>query len=438
MTATSAPAAPTGAPASTSLPPGPPLPSGAQTLLLWSATVPFLRACQRRYGSTFTVRAQPFGTLVYVTEPADIRAVFAGEPEVFHAGEGNALLGPVLGRRSVLVLDEDEHMRARRRLLPPFHGDSVRRYADLVFELAVAEIARWPYDEPFALAPRLRAITLEVILRAVIGVTDPARLEALRDLLRRLTDISSLLMLAWVWPALDRLGPWRRYREIKERSDRLLLAEIARRREADDLGERGDVLSLLLRAEEPPEDDELRDQIITLLLAGHETTTTGLAWTLERLVRHPATMQRARDADEDYLDATIKESLRVRPVIADVARHLTRPAEVAGRLLPAGVDVMPGIALVQASPRFHPQPEAFRPERFLDGGADMEAYTWIPFGGGRRRCLGAAFAAVEMRMVLRAVLDHARLEPTSPRPERVRTHHITLVPARGARVIRRR
>jgi len=302
------------------------------------------------------------------------------------------------------------------------------------------EMAHWPRGTAFELHPRMQAIALEVILRAVIGVEDPARLAQLRDLLPRLGELNIVLLLSWSWPRLNGFGPWRKYERLRHRIDEVLYDEIARRRGAPDLERREDILSLLIRGsedEDPMTDEELRDQLITLLLAGHETTATGLAWAFERLLRHPQALlrleQEIASGEDAYLDAVVKETLRVRPVIFDVARKLKAPAEVAGYTLPAGVTVMPAVGIVQRSRERWTGPREFRPERFLEG--QPEPYTWIPFGGGTRRCLGAAFATVEMKTVLRTVLSELELRADRPQPERARMRHITLVPSRGARAI---
>ena len=415
------------------LPPGPELPTPLQTLLVWNRTGQFLSRCQRRYGPVFTIRAEPWGRAVHINDAAMIKEIFTGDPNVFHAGEGNSMLAPVLGRSSVLVLDEDEHLRARKRLLPPFHGDAVRRYGEVIERIVTEECARWPLGRPFPLHPRTRALTLEVILKAVIGVTDAAREKALREVLPTTVDLDFATLLMWVYPWLGRVGRWRRFRRAVEEANKLLREEIAARRTDPALAEREDVLSQLVQAGEF-DDEELRDQVMTLLLAGHETTATGLAWAFERLLRHPQALARAREGEDEYLDAVAREALRVRPVIPAVLRQLQEPVELGGWRLPAGVTVMPAISSIHADPAIFPEPERFRPERFLEG--EGSTYTWIPFGGGRRRCLGAAFASVEMRVALRTILARTTLRADRPQGERVRNRHITLIPARGARVVR--
>jgi cytochrome P450 len=423
------------------LPAGPRWPRAVQTA--WWATRPvsLMRHCRRRYGDVFTVRPYGFGNIVLVADPGIIKEVFTGDRDVFAAGEANAAMSPVLGRHSLLVLDGERHLRQRRLMLPPFHGEAIGRYRERVEEITIAEVSSWPLGKPFAIRERMQDITFEVILRAVIGVSDEHRLERLRDLLPKLLDFSVLDMWAvWLFPrVLDTpLGRHHRSMRVRPEVDRLLFEEIAAHR-ANPEGH-DDILALLVQARdeqgEPLSDEELLDQIITLLLAGHETTTTGLAWAFERLVRHPAVLERLEDEleqdENDYLEAVVNETLRVRPVIDGVWRKLTAPAVVAGYRLPAGTLVFPAIVLVQTSAGF-PDADEFRPERFLDG--SPPPYTFIPFGGGQRRCIGASFAIMEMQTVLNTVLRRVQLRASDRRPEKPRVHHVTQVPGRGARVV---
>ena len=423
--------------------PGPRLPQLAQSLLFFWRPVEFVERARRRFGPSFRLHIAPFGEIAYVSDPEVIKQVFTGPSDVYHAGEGNWILRPILGAHSVLVLDDEAHLRQRRLLLPPFHGDAVRRYREVVREVTEAEVASWPVGEPVRMRERMQRITLEVIMRAVIGVRDADRAAALRRLLPRLVDIRTRdIVLFAAAPRLfesrfgRRLGPLR----LAARVDELLYREIRSRREEGE--ERGDILSLLVAARDEEgqglSDEELRDQLVTLLLAGHETTATGLAWTFERLVRHPHVLARLRreldeGSTEDYLEAVCREALRVRPVIMDVARKLTRPVELAGGRLEAGAYVMPSIALSHLAPETYEEPHAFRPERFLD--SKPGTYTWLPFGGGPRRCVGGAFALMEMKEVLRTTLERVELAESRWKPERPRVKHVTLVPARGARVV---
>jgi len=394
----------------------------------------------RRYGDVFSSRFPIFGRVVYVADPALVKEVFLGDPTTFHAGEANTLaLGDALGDHSLLTLDEGRHLSQRKLLLPPFHGESVRRYVEVMAEATEREVATWPIGKEIQLRPRMQAITLEVILRAVFGVRDDARMDLFRERIPPLGEATSILN--WL-PFMDRdlggITPAARFRRALAAVDELIYAEIADRRAAPD-GEDRDVLSLLLRARHedgsPMTDPELRDELMTLLTAGHETTATGLAWAFERLLRTPRVLARLSASldDGDYLDAVVKETLRVRPVVVDVARKLTRETEVAGWRLPAGTLVLPAIAVMHARPDLYDSPEEYRPERFLD--SETESYAWIPFGGGVRRCIGASFAQVEMRTVLREVLRRVRLRAPSQRPERGVIRHVTVVPGRGARAV---
>ena len=406
------------------LPPGPRGPAVYQSLRLMLRPIDYLEHCLRRYGDVFTLRFVGMGNLVYVADTETIKEVFTGDASVFRAGEANEVMEPVLGSRSVLLLDEDEHLRERRLLLPPFHGERVRRYRELVGEIAAAEIDRWPRGRPFPLRPRMQAITLEVIMRAVFGIQEGERLDRLRALLPRMLDHGTVVV--WM-PFLRRdLGPgspWRRFVRVRGEVDALIYDEIRRRREAPDLEERDDILSMLLQARNEDgvamTEKELRDELMTLLLAGHETTATGLAWAFERLTRNPRVMSRLveslEDDDDTYLDAVAKETLRARPVVYDVARRLGAPATVKGWRLPAGAYVVPSITAVHLLQGIYERAEEFRPERFLEGD-QPDSYAWIPFGGGRRRCIGAAFATMEMKAVLAEVLARVEVQRRTSAP----------------------
>jgi cytochrome P450 len=424
------------------VPPGPRLPRALQTLLWAARPLSFMQWARRRHGDVFTVRPYAFGNVVVLANPEHIKEVFTGDRDVFAAGKANAAMSPVLGSHSLLTLDGESHLRQRKLMLPPFHGEAIGRYRERVEEITKAEVATWPADKPFAIRPRMQDITFEIILRAVIGVSDPHRLARLREQLPKLLDFSVFDMWAvWLFPKLldTPLGRRNPSQRVRPEIDRLLYEEIAAHR-ADPEGHH-DILALLVAARdadgEPLSDENLLDQIITLLLAGHETTTTGLAWAFERLTRHPDALARLRQelktGEDEYLDAVVNETLRVRPVIDGVWRTLTAPAVVAGHRLPAGTLVFPAIALAQTAEDAFPDPHEFKPERFLDG--SPAPYTFIPFGGGMRRCIGAAFAMMEMKTVLSTVLHHVELTAPDPRPEQPRTHHVTQIPARGGRVI---
>jgi cytochrome P450 family 135 len=400
-----------------------------------------MERCAARYGDTFTLRLAGERPWVMVSHPDAVKEVFTGPPELLHAGEGNRILLPVVGANSVLLLDDDAHREQRRLLMPPFRGNQLASYADTMTAVAQAEIARWPRGKPVRLHPRMQALTLEVILRAVFGLSAGTRLDQLRaELVQTLTAISGtagqLLMV---------LGPRRvratLTRKLFRRVDRLLYAEIDERRAADHLDDRGDVLSILLQARHedgrPMSDVEIRDELVTLLVAGHDTTATALSWVVERLVRHPDHQARLTKeihaGEQQFCDAVVKETLRLRPVLSLVARRLKAPMEIGGVRLPTGVTVVPSIYLMHRRPDIYPDPERFRPERFVEQRAGT--YTWIPFGGGVRRCLGAAFAEYEMRIVLSTLFASCTVRPGNERPESMRRRGITHVPGRGATVV---
>jgi cytochrome P450 len=400
-------------------------------------------ACGHRYGKAFTIRAATVPPMVYLADPAEIKKVFAGDPSIFHAGEANAMLSGLLGDTSVLVIDDDVHRERRRLMLPPFHRDAVAKQAEQMVQIAADNIAGWPAGTDFAVAPKMSEITLEVILRTVIGASDPARLAALRAVMPKLLNVGQWASLAIAKPDLQQRWPWRSLWERIQEADRLLYAEIAERRADPHLDQRTDVLAMLVRATDEDgnamSDRELRDQLMTLLVAGHDTTATGLSWALERLTRHPAILAKAVEAadsehaaGDDYLDAVAKETLRIRPVVFDVGRVLKEPVELAGYQLPAGVMVVPGIGLVHSDSEVYPDADRFDPDRMI--GATLSPTTWFPFGGGNRRCLGATFAMVEMRVVLREILRRVELATTTAADEPQRVKHVIMVPRKGGRV----
>ena len=430
----------------TALPPGPPLPRFVHAALVLRYWPRYTSACRRRYGNAFTLRVTALGTLVYLADPDDIKTVFGGDPAAYHAGEANSMLSGLLGRSSVLVIDGDVHRDRRRQMLAPFHREAVAKQAGLIAEIAAENIGHWPVGAEFMVVQKMCGITLEVILRKVIGATDPDRLARLREIMPQLLDVGAWESLAVVNPRLQHRRPWRRLARHIDVADTLLYAEIAERRADPTLATRTDALAMLIRATEGNHagvrgmsDVELRDQLMTLLVAGHDSTATALSWTLERLTRHPAILAKAITAartggpeSDEYLDAVCKETLRIRPVVFDVGRILKEPVDIAGYRLPAGVMVAPAIGLVHTSAEHYSEPDRFDPDRML--GATLSPTTWLPFGGGNRRCLGATFALVEMRVVLREVLRRADLATTTAAAERQRVKHVTLVPHRGARI----
>ncbi|HEY7952700.1 MAG TPA: cytochrome P450 [Solirubrobacteraceae bacterium] len=425
------------------LPPGPRGPAVLSTVRFVRWPVQTLRAWHARYGDLFTVRFTGFGTGVYVVDPEAIRELFTGDQSDLRAGEANSFMEPVLGPHSVLVLDGPEHLRQRKLLLPPFQGSRVGAFREVIREVAEREIAGWQAGQELVLRERMRALTFEVICRAVFGVTRPERVERLRVTLGAVIDSSPIFMIAPAIRAdLGPLSPGGRFARRLRAADELLYEEIEERRREPDLEERSDVLSLLLRARDEEgqamSNAELRDELFTMLGAGHETTATGLAFAFELLLRNPRVLGRLREeiaAEEDdaYLDAVVKETLRLRPIIDAAERTLTKPRTVAGWELPAGMKVYPGIALVHLREDLYPQPHEFRPERFSEDGA--ESYSWLPFGGGIRRCIGAALAQAEMAEVLRIAVPAVELALLREQPEPVVLRGITLAPKYGVGVV---
>ncbi|MGB3442106.1 MAG: cytochrome P450 [Actinophytocola sp.] len=422
----------------TALPPGSRLPPLIQTALFMTVRPHLMRHFRRRLGDVFTMRLLGRQVVVTLSRPEHVREIFAGTPAVFHAGEGNEILRPVMGPRSVMITDEDEHLRTRKLLMPAFNGAALRGYGDMMAELADRNAQAWPVARGFPVHAAMNDVTLEIILRVVFGMADGPRLTELRPRIRTLTDIGPLEALGWGYPGLAKFPPWRHSRHNLREVDRLLYAEIADRRAAPDVTTRGDVLSRLLSVPGTDlTDTELRDQMITLLLAGHETTATALAWSFHDLARNPAVLARAQSAadtgDEDYLQAVAKEALRRHPIIQNVPRVLTEPIDIAGYRLPAGTIVAANATLAHDDPELHDAPGEFRPERFL--GKPLPLGSWIPFGGGVRRCLGAGFSLKEMSAMLRSILVRYHLRPAREAPEFAKPRNITLVPSRGARIV---
>ena len=425
------------------LPPRPRMPRPLQTAI-WSRQAQWLLVqMRRRFGPMFTLEIAYEGKWVVVADPDLIKQVFTGDPKVFHAGEGNDILRPLLGEHSLLTLDEAAHMSQRKLLLPPFHGRRMEGYEATMREIAVREIESWPTGVPYRLRPRMQALTLEIIIETVFGVRGGERLDPLRTALRSfldmLTDPRFLVPMLAIGP--DRIRSSPPFRRRVDRVADLIGAEIAERRAVADLEERDDILSLLVAARHedgsPMSDAEIHDELLTLLVAGHETTATALSWAVERLIRHPDKLARLREeveAGEDaYLTATIQETLRLRPVIVGVLRRLTEEVELGGYRLPAGVTVVPCIHLAHRDPTIYPEPDRFRPERFLE--TPPGTYTWIPFGGGVRRCLGASFAQQEMAIVLEELVARRMLRPVDPAPERNFRRAITETPRNNAEVV---
>jgi cytochrome P450 len=432
------------------LPPGPRMPATLQTLGVWKRPTAFLERARARYGRRFTVRLLGQPPAVMISDPEEIKELFLAAPDVLHPGEGARILEPTVGANSVILLDEREHLEQRKLLLPAFHGESMQRLAGLMAELAEGEVESWPRQEPVALHPRLKRLTLEIILRAVFGLERGAQLDALRDLLTRLLQFgdSPLSLLPRPPRVLARFTPLASFERLLGQVNELIFDLIdERRRDSEPHGE--DVLALLLAAEHDDGSQmsaqELRDELMTALVAGHETTASQLAWAFERLAREPAVLARLRvelddGADESYLTATINEVLRHRPVLPNAEPRLVKkPIEIGGVRYAPGVVLIASAYLLHHDPAIYPDPYAFRPERFLEreGGSPAGTYTWIPFGGGRRRCLGASFALLEMKIALRTALERCDISPVGAAAEKVRRRSITISPAHGSLLVLR-
>jgi cytochrome P450 family 135 len=426
------------------LPPEPKSSSLMQTLRWSFRPLSFMQECRERYGDSFSVRFLGFQRpMVLISDPAAIKALYMEREHGLPPGR-NIILEPILGSGSLLLQEGAEHLARRKLMLPPFHGERMRSYESAVDEIVSAEIDSWPLQREFPIHSRMQAVTLEVILRVVFGVADGSRLERLRGMLATVLSETASPRAQLVGLATRRFrggNALARFEDQLKEVDELLYAEIAEHRSRPDLEQRDDILSMLMLAEFEDggtmSDTELRDQLMTLLLAGHETTATALAWTFDLLLRHREPLQRLRDSletgEDDYLRATITESLRLRPVIPLAGRRLAKELSVDGLELPAGTDVTPAIWLTHTRADLYPEPFAFRPERFLEQGPDT--YGWIPFGGGIRRCIGASFAEFEMRIVLREVLTRCELHKASPLPEKTGRRNITLSPKDGTPVV---
>jgi cytochrome P450 len=452
------------------LPPGPSVPRVMQMMATWTRPAASLERL-RSYGKRITVRLPFQPPFVMLWDPGDIKEVFTAPPDVLHPGEGARILEPLIGRNSVILLDEDEHLEQRRLLLPAFHGERMLRLTGLMTELAEREVASWPTDEPVALHPRLQRVTLEIILRVVFGLDEGPTLDRLRDLLTEVLAFteSPLSVLPPLQRWLGRIPRLRRFNAQLRDTDALIFSLIEQRRAeiaAGEGGDREDILSMLLAARHQPDDSgaahsgeaggraggkpegspmseqELRDELMTALVAGHETSASQLAWAIERLAREPAVRARLvqeidAGASDAYLSATITEILRLRPVLPNAEPRLTkREVQIGGHTYPPGVVLMASAYLIHHDPEIYPEPRAFRPERFI--GTSPGTFTWIPFGGGRRRCLGASFAVQEMKVVLRAALSRYEIRAASDRPETTRRRSITFSPAGGTTVVLRR
>jgi cytochrome P450 len=416
------------------------MPRALQAVGWTQRPLPFLERCHRRYGDTFTLRIRHYGDWVLLADPDDVKKVFTAGSAV-GVDTANPLLGPLLGPRSVMLLEEPDHMTRRKLMLPSFHGRAVQADAEMMAQVARQEIGRWPVGEPFALWPRMQDITLDIVMRAVFGPgSESPRLQPLRERLRGLTvwmnEPRNLAMLAALGPGWVTRS--RGYREAMGAVEEAVMEEVRRRKGEPDGGALG-VVSMLVGAEyedgSPLSDQDLRDELVTLLSDGPTSST--LAWTFERLLRNPDKLEKLREdilgGDGTYLDAVVKETLRLRPPVPVVVRNLLEPMTLGGSELPAGTTVAPCIHLIHRDARWYEQPHRFLPERFV--GTQPGTYTWIPFGGGVRRCLAASYAEMEMKRVLRIVLESTDLRAVDSSGERARKSAISFSPDQKGLVI---
>jgi cytochrome P450 family 135 len=443
------------------------MPSALQAVAWARRPLPFLERCQKHFGDTFTLRVRHSGTWVILADPEDIKRVFTADHAVLGVGVANSILGPLLGPRSVMLLEEPEHVRRRKLMLPPFHGERMRGYSEMMADITRRELATWPIGEPFELWPRMQEITLEAIVRVVFGPLETDRLRLLRARLRRLTnwmnDPRRLTLLAAAGPA--RFAGNRDYREMMGPVEDSVLEEVRRRQRTPDCTDPRsgtpsgvqaggtDIAAMLAEARyedgSPMSEQDLRDELVTLLTDG--PTSSLLSWAFERILRHPDKLARLRTevehpnggqtpdggGDGAYLDAVVKETMRLCPAAPIVVRKLLRPMELGGYEIPSGTTVAPCVHLVHRRADIYPEPLRFEPERFLEqeGGRAANTYTWIPFGGGVRRCLAASYAQLLMKQVIGTVLGEVDLRPDEPRSERARKSAIAFVPHRHAMVI---
>ncbi len=437
------------------LPPGPSLPAPIQLFRWLTRPIPFMEECARKYGDCFTIRfpSGP-GTLVFFSNPDAVKEIFTSDPEQLRAGEANVIVRPLLGDYSLILLDGVRHQHERRLMMPPFHGERMYVYGEVMQDLTDRTIDTWPVGQPFALHPHMQQITLNVILRTVFGLAEDATLVRLRTLLTEVlaAGANPIMLVPWLQINLGPYSPWGKQVRRRQEIDQLLFAEFARRRAAD-LAGREDILSMLMQARDedgqPLSDQHLRDELMTLLVAGHETTATSLAWMLYRILSRPEVLEKLQTELRavfgtgpvtsqqinklEYLDATIKETQRLNPILPVVGRRLKTPTTIGGHTLPAGVVAMPCIYLTHHRPTLWPNPDEFMPERFL--GKKPTPWEFFPFGGGTRFCLGAGFATYEMKVVLAQILSRTTLRLASKRPIRVVRRSITFAPSEGMPVV---
>lgn len=429
-----------------SLPPGPRTPGPVQTLRWMYRPIPFMERCRERYGPIFSIKLGPAGHVFVIADPRAAKQVLTADPEYFRAGDTNGIFRDVVGNHSILVMDGPEHLHHRRILLPAV-GRHAHRYREMITEITRGRIAGWRHGVEMPLLPEMEAISFEVMMRIAMGSDGKSAREAqLRTLIPQMMDRceSPFTLLPWFRHELGGITPFARLMRFIEGIDEILFDAITERRADPLVGVRDDALSLLVCASyddgSPLDDQVVRDELLTMLMAGYETTTAGLTWAFERLLRTPDKLERLTselaEGDERYLMAVVKEVLRRRPVIPIAARKALAPIELLGYSIPVGSVLMVAIYLIHSDPELYPEPEEFRPERFLEHDPKgMEGGAWIPFGGGIRRCLGSSLAQYEMAMVIRTVLEESTLRAVGEQPEAVARRRFTFSPARGGRVL---
>lgn len=427
-------------PGDISLPPGPRTPATLQSIAWVRRPVEFMERSRRKFGPCFHARLGPMRHVIFLSDPAYVKAVLSGDPELLRTGDINGIFRPIIGSNSILVLDGQRHLDQRRLLLPAFHGASLAAFRDVMEEVTERELVRWPIGQEFPVLPKMHSISTEIVLHAVMGIREGERRDRLRVLLPRFLELSrsnSVFI-----PALRKVGnSWSTLMQTIRELDEELFAEIsARREEVSGKEPAKDVLTMLVQSRHadgsPMADQELRDELITLLVAGHETTSGALAMAIEEIVRRPSVVHGIRSEnggpDENYTDAVVMEALRKKPVLPIVGRKLSQDARLGAYVLPRGSVVMPCPWLLHHEESLYPEPQEFRPERFLEN--PPGTYTWIPFGGGVRRCVGASFAQMQMKVVLKTVFGRLDLWPARG-PEKVRRRSVSLAPAHGGTVI---
>jgi cytochrome P450 len=434
--------------ASLRTPPAVPLPRLIQVLRFNQRQIEFVFRARRELGEVFRMRGVVPGGPVITSHPDHVRSLFTAKPAEAPSLTGESPLRPIVGPNSTLTAVGERHMRQRKLLLPSFHGEAIAQYARMITEAAEREIDSWPVGAPFALAPRMQAITLDVIMAGIFGIEGRPAFGTPEYGLRFATKnlVAASTMPIAQLSELMNIGsdePVGLTKAGLALLDKPTYAVISARRRASDLDERRDILSLLLQARtedgEALTDRELRDELLTLVLAGHETTANSLAWTWERLVRAPDAQERlveavrSDDDAEEVVEATITEGMRSRPVIPIIGRRVMVPWRLGEYAVPAETPVTMSILLIHHREDVYPDPFSFRPERWL--GRKPGTYEWIPFGGGIRRCLGAALAMAEQRVVLTSMARRLDLEADDPAPEHAVHRNVTMIPARGARVV---